>query len=55
MPGFCRGSPGKAGHGEEVQMGRSVVTDLLFEEINRTVADAIETGGVLSASEAAAN
>jgi hypothetical protein len=34
-------------------MGRSIVTDLLFEEINRTVGEAIATGDVLWASTAA--
>jgi hypothetical protein len=34
-------------------MGRSIVIDLLFEEINWTVADAIATGDVLWASNAA--
>ncbi len=34
-------------------MGRSVVTDRVFEEIERTVADALATEGVLWASTAA--
>lgn len=34
-------------------MGRSIVTDLLFEEISRTVADAIASEGVVWASTAA--
>ena len=34
-------------------MGRSVVTDLLFEEISRTVADAIATEGIVWASTSA--
>jgi hypothetical protein len=44
---------GQAGWRAGGKMGMSVVTDLLFEEIIRTVADAIATEGVVWASTAA--